>query len=107
METTQLKTISKEELLPKIHQGGVQVVNVLDPKYYNLGIIQGSKKIPLKELDQRLHEMDKSKEIVTYCASVDCSASREAAKLLAAKGYNVRAYEGGIKEWKQANLPVE
>lgn len=108
-ETThaKIKTISKEDLLQGIKQGGLQVVNVLDPKWYTLGMIKGSKKIPLAELPRRLGEMDKSKEVVTYCANTQCTASSEAAKLLAAKGFNVRAYEGGIKEWKEASLPVE
>jgi len=101
----QVKTITKEELLKKL--GVVQVVNVLDPKGYELGVIKGSKKIPLAELDRRLNELDKSKEVVTYCASYECLASREAAKKLAAKGFQVRAYEGGIKEWKGAGLPTE
>ncbi|MCM8794276.1 MAG: rhodanese-like domain-containing protein [Candidatus Omnitrophica bacterium] len=102
-----VKTVTKEELQKKIQVGNVQVVNVLDPKWYELGIIQGSRKIPLKELDRRLGELDKSKEVVTYCASYECSASKEAAQMLAAKGFKVSAYEGGIKEWTSAGLPTE
>ena len=102
-----VKAVSKEELQQKIKQGKVQVVNVLEPEWYKLGIIQGSKKIPLSQLEKRLGELDKSKQVVTYCANTQCTASREAAKKLVAKGFDVRAYEGGIKEWKEAGLPVE
>ena len=106
---TGYKVITKEELKKKIQEGaGVQVVNVLDPKWYELGAIKGSKKIPLKELEKRAgKELDKSKEVVTYCASYECNASREAAQKLAAMGFKVSAYEGGIKEWKESGLPVE
>ena len=103
-----VKTITKESLSQKLERGEpVQVVNVLDPKWYALGLIKRSLKIPLAELDRRLGELDKSKEVVTYCASSECSASGEAAKKLAAEGFNVRAYEGGIKEWRAAGLPTE
>lgn len=103
-----VKTITKEELSAKLADGsGVQVVNVLAPDYYKLGVIKGSKKIPLNELDKRIGELDKTKEVVTYCANYKCSASRQAAKKLAALGFNVRAYEGGAKEWKEAGLPLE
>ena len=103
-----VKTITKEELSEKLKSGApVQVVNVLNPDYYKLGIIKDSKKIPLEELDKRLGELDKSQEVVTYCASYKCGASKEAAHKLAGLGFNVRAYEGGIKEWKEAGLPVE
>lgn len=105
---TKVPTITKEELLKKINsKEGAQVVNVLDPKWYEMGFIKRSKKIPLAELDKRLKELDKSKEVITYCASTQCSASTEAAQKLAAKGFKVRAYEGGIKEWKEAGLPIE
>lgn len=107
METTQVEAITKEELLKKMKAGEVQVVNVLDPEWYKLGLIKGSQKIPLGELEKRLGELDKSKEVVTYCANTQCTASSEAAKKLAKKGFKVRAYEGGIKEWKEAGLPTE
>ncbi|MBI3306373.1 MAG: rhodanese-like domain-containing protein [Candidatus Omnitrophica bacterium] len=100
--------ITKEELSDKIRKyDPVQIVNVLSPEYYNLGSIRDSKKIPLDQLDARISELDRNKEVVTYCASYDCSASRMAAKKLAGKGFKVRAYEGGIKEWKEAGFPTE
>ncbi len=101
-------TISREELLKMIqNKEPVQIVNVLGPEYYNLGFIKGSLRIPLDELDSRLNELDRSKKVVTYCARPECSASRQAAEKLAEKGFNVQAYEGGIKEWKEANFPQE
>jgi rhodanese-related sulfurtransferase len=105
---SELQTITKEQLLQKINaKEPVQVVNVLEPAGYHMGFIAGSKKIPYTQLEQRLGELDKNKEVVTYCANTTCSASRNAAELLSGKGYRVRAYEGGINEWKAAGLPVE
>jgi rhodanese-related sulfurtransferase len=104
----EVKVMTKDVLNEKMKKGErFQLVNVLDPKYYSLGTIKGSKKIPLAELDKRLTELDKSQEVVTYCADVSCSASRKAAELLAGKGFKVSAYEGGVKEWTASNLPVD
>ncbi len=103
----EVKTVTKEELQEKLKQGKAQVVNVLEPKWDSLGSIQGSVKIPVSEIEKRAGELDKSREVITYCAGVECSASREGARKLAALGFNVRAYEGGVKEWKEAGLPVE
>lgn len=103
-----LQTISKEDLRKKIDRGEpVQVVNVLSPEYYHLGLIKGSKRIPVAELDRRVSELDKSKEVITYCADAECPASRQGAEKLASLGFNVKAYEGGIKEWKAAGYPTE
>jgi rhodanese-related sulfurtransferase len=100
--------ITKEELNGKIQSGEpIQIINVLEPEFYKLGFIKGSKRIPFLEMDSRLGELDKLKEVVTYCASSESSASKYAAKLLADKGFRVAAYEGGIKEWKEAGLQTE
>lgn len=101
-------TITQEQLSEIMaRRDPVQVVNVLDPQWYSLGVIKGSKKIPLAELERRLGELDQKIPVVTYCANYECSASSDAAKLLAKHGYQVKAYEGGIKEWTAAGLPVE
>lgn len=103
-----VKVITKDALNAMMAKGEpFQLVNVLDPQFYTLGVIKGSLKIPLAELEKRSSELDKSKEIVTYCADASCSASRKAAQLLAGKGFKAGAYEGGIKEWSTAKLPVE
>jgi len=105
---TNVETISKDQLLAKIkNNDGVQIVNVLSPEHYGKGFIKGSKRIPLDQIDSHLGELDKTKEVVTYCASTECPASMKAAAKLAAKGFKVKAYEGGIKEWSEAGLPTD
>ena len=108
-ETITKKITTKDELKSVLDNAPtrVQVVNVLDPQYYNLGSIKGSVKIPLAELETRSSELDKSMDVVTYCAGGSCEASAKAAELLAAKGFKVSAYEGGMKEWTAAGFPVE
>lgn len=107
-KTSEATMISKETLLERIAKGTpFQLVNVLDPKDYTLGMIKGSRKIPLAELPNRLNELDKSVDVVTYCSGPGCSASQKAAELLTEKGYRVNVYPGGIKEWVQAKLPLE
>lgn len=102
------KSITKDELNKKMKAGEkIQIVNVLEQDKYNLGFIKGSKRIPLSKLETRLSELDKSKPVVTYCASNECSASKSAAEKLTAKGFDACAYEGGIKEWKSAGLPTD
>ncbi len=105
---SKVPTITKEQLSEKIRSNTtLQIVNVLSPDKYALGFIKGSRKIPLSELDKRLNELDKTKEIVTYCASDECNASTQAAEKLISQGFKVSAYEGGVKEWKTAGLPMD
>ncbi|HMD78933.1 MAG TPA: rhodanese-like domain-containing protein [Nitrososphaerales archaeon] len=103
-----MRTISKEELSKKLGSPGLVVVNVLAAPAYEKIRIKGSISIPRNELEGgRWMELDKSKEIVTHCSSYECGASRMAAEFLENKGYIAAAYEGGIKEWAEAGLPME
>ena len=103
-----VRVITKEDLKKKIQVNEpIEIINILDPEQHVLGLIKGSKKIPLSQLDARLGEIDKSKLVVTYCSSSECNASQRAAVELTAKGFNAHAYVGGIKEWKTAGLPTE
>jgi len=52
--------------------------------------------------------LPKNAEIVVYCGGPKCPQSRMAADKLVKLGYaNVRAYDGGLEEWKAAGLTVE
>ena len=103
-----MKSISKDEVRAKLDTSDVLVVNVLAPPAYERIHIKGSIAIPKAELvSGRWKELDRTKEIVVHCSSYSCDASREAADFLEVKGFNARAYEGGIKEWAEAGLPME
>jgi rhodanese-related sulfurtransferase len=103
-----VKSISKDELSEKLGSPWVVIVNVLTPDAYEKIHVKGSVCIPRKELEEgRWKELDSSKEIVVHCSSYECKASKEAADFLEAKGFDVSAYEGGIKEWAEAGLPME
>jgi rhodanese-related sulfurtransferase len=85
----------------------VQILNVADPKHHDLGMILGSLKIPYAELSKRAAELAKSKEVVTYCSDSSCDRSRMAAEWLAKKGFRASWYDGGIREWAAAGLPID
>jgi rhodanese-related sulfurtransferase len=63
--------------------------------------------IPTQELEQRLNELPKDKEIVPYCWTIVCHLATRASLLLARKGYRVHELAGGIGMWKEYKLPVE
>jgi|GEM_PF-263564 len=100
--------IRKEELSDAIASNRVQVVNVLEaPEAGPLRLIAHSRHIPLSELQARLGELDRGRDVVVYCKNRECPASLKAARLLAEEGFHVRAYEGGVEEWVAAGLPTD
>ncbi|MEM3154953.1 MAG: rhodanese-like domain-containing protein [Candidatus Woesearchaeota archaeon] len=69
--------------------------------------IKGAKPLPVDEIEKEAPKLDRSKLIVVYCGGYTCPLSRYAAEKLSRLGFKVKAYEGGIAEWSEANLPVE
>jgi rhodanese-related sulfurtransferase len=63
--------------------------------------------MPVAEIERRLSELPRDKEIVAYCRGPFCLLSDEAVELLAAKGFRVRKILDGVSEWQAAGLPVE
>ena len=73
-------------------KNGAQIVDVRTPGEYQSGHIRGSKNIPLQVLGSKLNVLDKSKPVITCCASGMRSAS--AKSMLLQKGFS-EVYNGG------------
>ena len=73
-------------------KNGAQIVDVRTPGEYQSGHIRGSKNIPLQVLASKLNVLDKSKPVITCCASGMRSAS--AKSMLLQKGFS-EVYNGG------------
>ncbi len=106
-----VKEITREELEAKLDRGEeVVLVETLGPRYYEDAHLPGAINIPHTEVDERAPEMlpDKSSEVVVYCSNRACQNSPQAARRLAALGYeNVYDYEEGKQDWIEAGLPTE
>lgn len=105
----QPEAISARALIKKIESDqAVVVVNVLNPEAYDDCRIMSSINAPLNQLESIAFGWDKNQDIVLYCASYHCLASRSAYKILKDMGFKrVVVYEGGIKEWRELGLPID
>jgi rhodanese-related sulfurtransferase len=102
-----LDAVSREELLARVRAGEVLVVDVRPPEEYRAGHIQGALSIPIGELEHRLAELPRGREVVAYCRGPYCVYADEALALLRARGRKARRLEEGFPEWRAAGLPVE
>ena len=103
-----IRTVTKEDVLEHLKNGSAVVVDVLGKGDYDRAHIKGAVSIPLDLLEQgELEALGDMKNVITYCKSYTCGASKNAATILAGMGYNAMAYEGGIREWKDSGLPVK
>jgi len=98
---------SREDLLARLRDGLVSVLDVRPEKEFSLGHLPGALSVPLAELERRLAELPRDREIVAYCRGAYCVLAFEAVATLRAKGYRARRLGHGYPEWKAAGLPVE
>jgi len=110
-----MQTIERDELKQHLDESqDFLFLNVLSEEKYEDEHIPGSQNVPFDDDDEdfarKVEPLVATKDdfIVVYCASTDCPASSNAAKALENAGFtNVRAYEGGIHDWKDASYKLE
>ena len=102
-----LEPVPAAQLLQRVRDGLVTVLDVRPPEEYAAGCLPGAINIPLAELEKRLHELDPSREIVAYCRGPHCVLAFEAVCRLRGKGMTASRLDGGLPEWRREGLPVE
>ncbi len=103
----ELEPVAAEELLARLREGDVVILDVRPEDEYGLGHLPGALNIPLRHLEQRLSELPRRQEIIAYCRGPYCVLSFEAVGVLRTRGFKVRRLETGFPEWKAAGLPIE
>lgn len=92
--------------------GGALAVDARAAEVYAEGHLPKAFAFPLGEYDQGLPEflekVSKEATLILYCSGFGCPDSFDLGERLLAEGYlDVRVYEGGFPEWRDAGLPVE
>ncbi len=102
----ELDPVGRSELLARVDDGDVIVLDVRPGEEYEAGHIPGAISVPLDELEQKLVSLPKDSEIVAYCRGPYCVLAPQALELLLSHGFRARRLEEGLPEWRQAGLPV-
>ncbi len=102
----QLETVTREDLVRRLADGGVIVLDVRPEPEYRAGHIAGAVSVPIAELRRRLDELPDDVEIVAYCRGPYCIYADQAVRQLRRRGLSARRLEEGFPEWRRAGLPV-
>jgi rhodanese-related sulfurtransferase len=106
-DRTSLAAVDLAELRRLLQDGTVTLLDVRPAHEYQQGHIPSARSIPVAELERRLAELPREREVVAYCRGPYCVYADEAAQLLQQHGFRVRRLEDGFPEWRAAGLPVE
>ena len=102
-----LEAVSVEELLVRMREEGVLVLDVRPEEEYRAGHIPGARSVPLERLEAYLEELPRDREVIAYCRGPYCVFSDEAVALLRSRDYRARRLAEGLPDWRAAGLPVE
>lgn len=81
------------------------LLDVRQPEEYREGHLPGARLIPLDELNSRLQELPRDREIICICHSG--SRSSMATRQLTAAGYRAVNLRGGMIAVSYARLPIQ
>lgn len=105
-----IERITVDELKAKISKGERPVIIDVRGGDYETSTtrILGAIRIAPAELQSRLADIPRDREVVTYCACSTDGGAVKAAETLLANGFKrVRALKGGWNAWNQAGGQVE
>lgn len=102
-----LEPVPATDLLERAKAGLVTVLDVRPAEEFAAGHVPGAVNIPMRELERRLAELPKRREVVAYCRGPYCLMSYDAVQLLRKKGLKARRLKDGMPEWRLAGLPTE
>lgn len=105
-ERESFESVSIDELLEKIQQDNVLILDVRPTKEYDAGHISGARSIPIDQLARHLADWPKRKQTVVYCRGPFCVFADEAVQILSQRGIPVKRLDEGFPEWKMRGLPI-
>jgi rhodanese-related sulfurtransferase len=102
----ELEPVTLDELRRLAREGDVTLLDVRPRDEFDAGHIPGALSVPVAELEHRLAELPRRKEVIAYCRGPWCVYSVEAVQLLRKHGYRARRTHDGLPDWRAAGRPV-
>ena len=102
-----LEPVSGVELMQRVRDGEVTVLDVRPAQEYRAGHIPGARSVPLSELKQHLAKLPRNREIVAYCRGPQCVMAIEAVELLRRRGFRASRMEQGVMDWRARGWKIE
>ena len=100
--------LSSAAAVQLINRERAVVVDVSETDEFAAGHVGGARNVPLGELDKRLPEVVKNKALPLILVCATGARANRALAVARKLGYEkAQVLSGGLKSWKDANLPVE
>jgi rhodanese-related sulfurtransferase len=100
--------VSPDAAVQMINREKAVVVDVSEAEEFAAGHVVGSRNVPLGQLQDRLPQVVKNKQVPLILVCATGARAQRALGTAKGLGYDKAVVlGGGLKAWKDANLPVE
>jgi rhodanese-related sulfurtransferase len=100
--------LSTANAVALINRERAVVVDVSETEEFAQGHVGGAKNVPVGQLEQRLPDVVKNKTLPLILICPNGARANRALAVAKKLGYEkAQVLAGGLKAWKEANLPVE
>ena len=100
--------LSPAQAVQLINRERAVIVDVSETEEFAAGHLGGAKNVPVGQLEQRLPEVVKNKGLPLILVCPNGSRANRALAVAKKLGYEkAQVLAGGLKSWKEANLPIE
>lgn len=101
-----LEPMEREALLRRVRAGRVTVLDVRPSEEFKAGHIPGALSVPLQELEQRLQDLPRNREVAAYGRGPYCVLAIQAVEGLRQAGLRAVRLEDGVPDWRARGFKV-
>lgn len=101
-----MEAVDHEELLRRVREGSVTVLDVRPPEEFKAGHLPGAVSIPLAELKRRFKDLPRNREIVAYCRGPYCVLAVKAVEMLRLEGFRALRLEEGVPDLRARGFQI-
>jgi rhodanese-related sulfurtransferase len=102
-----MEPVNKNDLLKRVIDGSVTVLDVRPVEEYHTGHIPGALSVPLGQLKKLLSKLPQDQEIVAYCRGPYCVLAVQAVEMLRRQGFKAIRLEEGVQDWRAMGMTLE
>ncbi|WP_223067074.1 ArsR/SmtB family transcription factor [Paenibacillus caui] len=98
-QLSDIEEVSMEELLNRMEEGKVTLIDVRPKDEYEAAHIPGAISIPIEELADQLATLPADAKVVAYCRGPYCLMSVKAIEFLKSKGFDAARFDKRVQDW--------
>lgn len=106
-EPAAMGRLDAQALAEKVRRGDVVLIDLRPADEYAAGHLPAARSVPFDELEQRLEDLPRDKELIAYCRGPYCVAAIKGVRALREAGLDARRLYEGVAEWRAAGRRLE